>query len=147
MVKWQPHGQRITGLMIKYPHIKKNAQQFYCSALPGSVNTPYDCCAKTVWIPGLCAVCVHTWPHSVRGQSCTCCEGPPLSLSSGLHRPEIQHTHICCVPAVDCWPIPVFLRLKIFAQRIPFRAVWRHVRSYYMYYGLLVILVLTGFSD
>ena len=39
MVKWQPHGQRITGLMIKYPHIKKNAQQFYYSALPGSVNT------------------------------------------------------------------------------------------------------------
>ena len=26
MVKWQPHGLGITGLMIKYPHIKKNAQ-------------------------------------------------------------------------------------------------------------------------
>ena len=35
MVKWQPHGQRITGLMIKYPHIKKNAQQFFTVLYPG----------------------------------------------------------------------------------------------------------------
>jgi len=25
MVKWQPHGLKITWWMIKYPHIKKNA--------------------------------------------------------------------------------------------------------------------------
>jgi len=28
------NGQKITGLMIKYPHIKKNAQQFLYPALP-----------------------------------------------------------------------------------------------------------------
>ena len=32
MVKWQPHGLKITTWMIKYPHIKKNAQHG---------NTPY----------------------------------------------------------------------------------------------------------
>ena len=32
MVKWQPHGLEITTWMIKYPHIKKNAQHG---------NTPY----------------------------------------------------------------------------------------------------------
>ena len=32
MVKWQPHGLGITTWVIKYPHIKKNAQHG---------NTPY----------------------------------------------------------------------------------------------------------
>ncbi len=34
--------------------------------------------------------------------------------------------------------------LKKYAQQIPARAIWRHIKSYYMYYGLLLILCIGG---
>ncbi len=42
MVKWQPHGGRITWSMIKYPHIKKNAQATKRALYPGLTTVSLD---------------------------------------------------------------------------------------------------------
>ncbi len=41
---------------------------------------------------------------------------------------------------------PVFLRLKIFAQQIFNRRVYGHMKSYWMYYGMLVLFIAMAFS-
>ena len=45
-------------------------------------------------------------------------------------------------------PGPVILKYKKIAQQNFFnRTTWRHIKSYYMYYGLALILIAIGFSE
>jgi hypothetical protein len=42
----------------------------------------------------------------------------------------------------------VFHTSKIFTQQKIFtRTTWRHIKSYYMYYGLVLIIIAIAFSD
>jgi hypothetical protein len=49
LVICKPHGLEITGLMIKYPRIKKNAQQFLYPAIPRFDTAPL--CAIMLYRP------------------------------------------------------------------------------------------------
>ena len=45
-------------------------------------------------------------------------------------------------------PGPVFLKVKKIAQQEFFnRNTWRHFKTYYMYYGLGIILIAVAFSS
>ena len=65
-------GQKITTWPIKYPHIKKNAQRFLLTALPGSVNSTHEPIPEVCGPAGLCVVHIHTWTHSIRHKCGTC---------------------------------------------------------------------------
>jgi len=36
---------------------------------------------------------------------------------------------------------------KKHTQHIPFRVIWRHIKEYYAYYGMALILVAVAFSE
>ena len=45
-------------------------------------------------------------------------------------------------------PLPLYLRFKKFAQqKINIRSTWLHIKAYYMYYGLALIIIYVAFSD
>lgn len=45
-------------------------------------------------------------------------------------------------------PLPTYLRFKKIAQqKINIRSTWSHIKAYYMYYGLALIIISVAFSD